>query len=76
VQIYAELLIIGEEYKSDTTVARGKIQELFQKYGVSEQDFRQTVAKYNEDPAEWKEIYSEVIKRLEQKRNEAATKPY
>ncbi len=76
VQVYADLLIVGRERISDTTGAKGRIQELFKKYGVTEQDFRRTVARYNEDPVEWKEIVNEVIKRLEEKRNEATTKPH
>lgn len=74
VQVYAELFIVGREHSSDTTAAKGRIHDLFQKHGVSEQDFRRTVARYNEDPVEWKEILSEVIKKLEEKRNEPATK--
>jgi hypothetical protein len=68
--MYAELLLIGEECKNDSTLAKAKTQELYKKFNVTEADFRTTVVGFNEDPNEWKDIYADVIKLLEEKKNQ------
>jgi hypothetical protein len=75
VTMYAELLLIGEECKTDTTLAKSRTQELYQKFSVTEVDFRKTVARYNEDPNQWREIYADVIKILEQKKYQSPPHP-
>jgi hypothetical protein len=72
IEIYARMLIIGEETKSNSQGGKEKIQNLLKQHEVTEETLKTTVAAFNKHPEEWKEIYKEVIQRLERMRDERA----
>ena len=57
------------DHTVDTTFAKDK-EEIFTKFGATEEEFRATVLSYGSDVRKWREFYDDVVRRLEQKSRE------
>jgi len=66
--IYADILIISANTTISNTQRKFKIDSLLKARGYSEQMFECTVKSFSENPEEWKDIYKEVLDKLEMKK--------
>ena len=69
VDIYASILA-GTEYSdigASDTVPTPRTLKIISDYGTTLEQFKETIAYYNENPAMWKTFYQKVIIQLEKK---------
>jgi hypothetical protein len=66
--IYAETLIISANTSLSDALRKHKIDSLLNFNRFTEADFKAAVKKFSDDPEEWKEIYKEIIEKVETKK--------
>jgi hypothetical protein len=65
VSFYTDM-VIAQDSLGTSTAATKKIREnLYKKYDINEEMYRQTIDFYNKDPQKWEEFFDKVIKNLE-----------
>jgi len=68
VDIYAETLIISANTSLDDSKRKEKIDSLMNINNLTAEDFKYTVSVLSENPVEWKDIYKEVMEKIELKK--------
>lgn len=63
--IYAETLIISANTSLSDYGRKQKIDSLLSVNHLTATDFKSTADKFSGNPAEWKEIYKEIIEKIE-----------
>jgi hypothetical protein len=69
VEIYSEIVLISANNSYTDPERKTKIDSLFTAHQTSEKAFNNTVEDFNKNPEDWKEIYKQVLERIESKRD-------
>ena len=73
IKTYTSLLIINSDPKLNMDTRKKQIDELFKRNGFTENMFRNSVAKYQNDVFEWRNIYKTIMDSLDSQRNRPYT---
>jgi hypothetical protein len=68
VKIYSEILIAG-----DTTSVNLAKKDVFERYNISEEEYRATVDHYNKNPKDWDIFFNKVIAHIESLKNDSSS---
>jgi hypothetical protein len=66
--IYAETLLISANTSLTDSLRKQRIDSLLRFNHFTEEDFKATVKKFSDDPERWKDIYKEIIDKVETKK--------
>jgi hypothetical protein len=66
--LYAETLLISAKTSLNDSLRKHQIDSLMFVNHSTEADFKSTAQKYSENPEEWKDIYKEIIDKIEIKK--------
>ena len=62
--IYVDLLITQETNKGNHEVISKERKRIYDKYGISDEQFNATISYYDQDPEKWNRFFAEVNKRI------------
>jgi hypothetical protein len=69
VEIYSEIVLISANNSYSDQERKTKIDSLFAAQQTTEKAFNSTVEEFNKNPEDWKEIYKQVLEKIESKRD-------
>jgi hypothetical protein len=59
-KVYVDLLINEEQNHSDSLKIKSGRDNIFKKYGITQNQYEATINYYNEDPERWREFFVKV----------------
>jgi hypothetical protein len=68
IDIYSDLLLINSNPKYNQEERKEKINELLSNHNIDQNSIWNTVSNFDNNPGEWKDIYKEIINKLELKK--------
>lgn len=63
-EIYVNLQIIEEQYRSSPDTLRSKAKKIYTKYQTTQQDYEKFIESFGEDEKEWNEFFALAEKYL------------
>jgi len=75
-KVYTELLKLKEQFPSDSTAFIDSSRTVLQKYGFTHEEYKQSLAYFNEKPERWEAFYQEVLRQLKKSKNKALPKEH
>jgi hypothetical protein len=68
IEIYTDIIFLSSDNKITDPERKLKIDSLFTAHRTTAAAFKNTINDFNKDPEEWKDIYKEVLNKLEKKK--------
>ncbi|OGU56738.1 MAG: hypothetical protein A2V66_04745 [Ignavibacteria bacterium RBG_13_36_8] len=65
IKVYVDLAITEETYSNDIDSLTAGRQKIFDKYNVSEDDYKYTFQKFSEDKEYWEDFFNKVYEYLD-----------
>ena len=70
--VYVDLVIINEQYRSDSVLISSKVDSVYRKHGITEESYQSTIKYYQDNPERWKEFFNKAEAYLKEKRKSKA----